>query len=336
MKILYLTPKRLYTKKMSSVRRHAVGAIKRHPGVNLKISGPGWDGFDGARKVERRFKPDIVVAYKPLDTPGYENIKSPRSIFYNECWSKEWTAMEIRKSKSGLVICHHHNDIRRFDKILDPKKYKLVHNPHCGEKTIFKDYGLPKDIDVLFVGSAAKKFYPLRYKLIHEVQPILKSKGYGFQVFKHPGYKMKNLKAIKAHTIKYAQAINRARIVVTDSSIYSYALAKYVEIPLCKSALCGDLPGENQEWFKGWMIVISQSDTPEKIASKIIGYLSNKEDLERKTKMGHSENLELRTQEDYATRFIGLATDYLNGDMGNYDFSKNSERYYNGGEHVYY
>jgi len=335
MRILYLTPKHLYTKKMSSVRRFAVGAIKRYPGNNLKITGPGWPDFDGARNVERRFKPDLVMWYKPLEIKGYSNVKSPKCLRFNEAWDKKWTASEIVGSRSKLVICHHYNDIARYNKILTPK-YNLVHNPHCGEIKVFKDYELKKDIDVLHIGVLSKKFYPLREKLVKKVGPILKANGYTFQQFKHPGYKMKSLKKINKHVEQYARAINRARIVVTDASIYNYALAKYVEVPLCKSALCGNLPGENEKWFKRWMIVVSKSDTPQAIADKLIRYLSKPKELERKTGAGYSENLELRKQEDYAVRFMGLATDFINGSMESYDFRKDSEKYYNGGEHVYY
>ena len=335
MRILYLTPKQLYTKKMSSVRRHAIGAIKRYPGNNLKISGPGWDDFDGARNVERRFKPDLVMWYKPLEIKGYSNVKSPKCIQYNEMWDKKWTAAEIMESRSRLVICHHYNDIARYNKILPPK-FNLVHNPHCGEIRIFKDYGLPKDIDVLHIGILSKKIYPLREKFVKEVQPILKKKGYGFQQFKHPGYKLNSLKKIERHTIQYARAINRAKIVVSDASIYNYALAKYVEVPLCNSALCGNLPDENIEWYKRWMITVNKSDSPQVIADKLIHYLSSPRELASKTKMGFSENVALRLQEDYSIRFMKLATEFVNGSMENYDFRKDSEKYYNGGEHLYY
>lgn len=310
MKILYLIPKTRWVHKVSCARRHQIEAIGRHPDVELKISGPGWDGFDGARQVEKRFKPDIVHAYKPLEIPGYLSVKSPKCISYNEMWCKEWTLKEVRKSKSNIVICHHAQEADIY-KILLPKR-TVVHIPHCAEKTVFKDYGLPKDIDVLYTGISSKKFYPLRQKLLKKVQPIIKARGYGFQQFKHPGYRLKNLEAINRHLVSYAKALNRAKIVVTCSSKYKYALAKYAEIGLCRTALCADVPGQTQEWFGKWMIVIGQETPPEKIAEKIIGYLKDQESLKIKTDLAYYENLKCRTMEHYAERFVKIVKEYLN------------------------
>ena len=312
MKLLYFIPKQLWKTKVSAARRHQIQAIERHPEVELTISGPGWDNFSGARAVEKAIKPDIVLAYKPLDIPGYENVKSPKSISYNECWNVEWTMKEIRQSKSDIVICHHQIDMPRL-KNLNKSKHKVVHIPHCAEKTVFKDYGLPKDIDVLYTGISSKAFYPLRRKFLKHVQPILKRKGYGFQIFKHPGYRLKNISQINNHLTKYAKALNRAKIVVTCTSKYKYPLAKLAEIPLCRTALCCDTPVENREWYNKWMISVSPEMKPARIAERIIGYLNNPKDLQTKTDLGYEENLKCRTQEYYAHRFVNICKEYLDG-----------------------
>jgi hypothetical protein len=309
MKILYFIKKSNWTTKMSCARRHQIKAIGRHPEVELVISGNGWDNFAGARVVEKQVKPDIVHAYKPLDISGYDNIKSPRVIAYNEMWDKEWTLKEIHGSKSDIVICHHGQEAAIYRKFLPGKT--VVHIPHCAEKTVFKDYGLKKDIDVLYTGISSKKFYPLRRKFKKHVQPILLKRGYGFQIFKHPGYRLKNLKAIDRHLVQYAKALNRAKIVVTCSSKYKYALAKYAEIPLCRTALCADVPKENQEWYRKWMIVVGQETPPDRIADKLIGYLKRPKDLEKKTKFGYEENLKCRTMEYYADRFVKVVKECI-------------------------
>lgn len=309
MKILYFIPKKLWKTKVSCARRHQIEAIGRHEEVELMISGPGWNNFNGARQVEKSFNPDMVHAYKPLEIPGYDNIKSTKCISYNEMWSKDWTLKEIHLSKSNIVICHHKQEAILYKKLLPDRK--VVHIPHCAEKTIFMDYGLPKDIDVLYTGISSKKFYPLRQKLLKKVQPIIKARGYGFQQFKHPGYRLKNLKAINRHIRQYAKALNRAKIVVTCSSKYKYALAKYAEIGLCRTALCADVPGQDQEWYSKWMIVIGQETPAPKIADKIIGYLKDKESLKKKTELAHQENLKWRTMEQYAQLFVGNCKEYL-------------------------
>lgn len=330
MKILYLCDKKIYNRKMSRCRFHSITAIACHPDVLLRKTGPGWEGFAGCENVDKKYKADLVIVYKPLSMPNFSKIKTPKCIRYNEMWSQEWTKKEIVTSNCELVICHHFNDIKRYAGKLDPR-FKLVHNPHCAEKTIFKDYKQQKDMDVLLVGVRSKRFYPLRGKIYSGVLDILRAKGYRATHYKHPGYKLNGLPAIEAQTVAYAKAINRAKIVITCSSVYEYALAKYAEIPMCRSVLCADVPGENQEWYRRWMLEISNNVSAEDIARKIIKVLKNPEHLNILKRKGYEQALKHRTQEDYARRFVGMATDFLNGDMKDYDFRTDSEKYLNGG-----
>ncbi len=332
MKILYLCNKGIYTKKMSRVRFDGIDAIKRYPGIDLLKHGVGWGNFN-LKRIEKEFKPDLIVWYKPLTIPRHESVKTPCCIRYNEMYDTSWTKHEIKNSKSNLVICHHFNDIQRYAGNLDPK-FKLVHNPHCGEVDIFKDYGLKKKVDVLLVGKKGRQFYPLRRKLDGKVKKMLRKRGIKFETYKHPGYKLKGLEAIRKQNIHYAKAINRAKIVVSCASKLRYALAKYVEVPLCRTVLCGNLPDENQEWYKKWMLPISMDNNATQICGKIINLLKDSKGLQKLTDLGYRENLKHRTQEDYARRFVNIATDFLNGDLKDYDFGKDSMRYLNGKDGV--
>ena len=333
MRIVFLCDKQIYDSKMSRVRFHGIDAIKRYPGVWLHKTGPGWKGFAGCKNVDRKYKPDLVVWYKPLGMPNYDKIKTPTCLRYNEMWSINWTKHEIKTSDSRLVICHHYNDIERFNGKLDPK-YKLIHNPHCAEKDIFKDYGHQKTIDVLLVG-AINTYYPLRMKFKKQILKMLRKKGYNATMHVHPGYKKGGYEAIKRQVKSYAESINRAWMAVTDASDYHYALAKYVEIPMCKTLLCADLPKENQEWYRKWMLYISKDYNAEKICSIIEPYLKDKKKLKERMERGYQMNMECRTQEDYARRFMKIAEDFLNGKTDSYDFQKDSVLYYNGGEGEY-
>ena len=334
MRIVWLCDKRIYDTKMSRVRFHAMDAVKRYPGVWLKKTGPNWKGFCGCKNVDREYKPDLVVWYKPLGMDGYDKIKAPKCLNYNEMWDVDWTKSEIKTSDSRLVICHHFNDIERFNDKLDTK-YKLVHNPHCAETQIFKDYGHDKTIDVLLVGKISASVYPLRAKFENKILKMLRKKGYNATKHVHPGYIKPGYDSTKRQAKSYAESINRAKIAVTDASDYHYALAKYVEIPMVKTLLCADFPKENENWYKSWMLYISKDYNAEKIISIIEPYLKDKAKRNALIEKGFAENMKHRTQEDYARRFMKEAEDFLNGKMNDYNFEKDSERYYNGGEGVY-
>lgn len=338
MNILYLVDKKTYNTKMSRVRFHGMEAISNRPDTNLLIRGKGWKNFSGCKNIDKEYgDKDILVWYKPLDMDGYDKVKKPKCIRYNEMWNKEWTAKEIRKSNSGLVICHHFNDIHKYNGLLNPDKFKLVHNPHCADTRYFKPYfnHNEKNIDVLLVGITSKKFYPLRYKIKKKVLPILKEKGFNAKLYSHPGYEKANLREIDKQVIKYAKTISRSKIVITCASKYKYALAKYPEIAMCRTAICASIPNENKEWYKNHVIGISNELSSKTITNKIIWYLSHKKKLKHITNIGYEENLKHRKQQDYARRFVFMAQEYLDGKMNNYDFTKNPERYLNGGDDDY-
>ena len=333
MRIVWLINKDTYDRKMSSVRRHGIDAIKRYPGVWLRKTGPGWKDFVGCKNVDREYKPDLVIAYKPLSMPHWNKIRAPKCMRFNECWDVNWTKHEIKTFDSRLVICHHLNDIERFNGKLDPK-YKLVHSPHCSEKTIFKDYGHQKTIDVLLVGKA-NTVYPLRMKFEKRILKLLRKRGWNATKHVHPGYRVKGFEANKRQVKSYAESLNRAKICVTDASDFHYALAKYSEIPLCKSLLCADLPKENQAWYRKWMLYISKDYNADKIISIIEPYLKDGNKRNALIQKGFAENMKHRTQEDYARRFMNIAQDFVSGKLNAYDFAKDSRMYYNGGEGEY-
>jgi hypothetical protein len=253
MKVLHLCSKYFWDNKMSRVRFHSMDAIGRHPGITLIKSGPGWEGFVSCKQAQDRYKPDIIVWYKPMEMPGYVEVSVPTCIRYNEMWNVERTSDEIVKTKSKIVICHHENDIKNYGHI---KNSKFFHNPHCAEKEVFKDYNITKDIDIQLIGVICPEFYPLRTKLKIIIENIMiPIYGAKCRIHPHPGYRINDT---KEQVIRYAKQLNRAKINVTCSSKFKYALAKYSEVPMCKSLLIADIPDENKEWYNSWMVAISK------------------------------------------------------------------------------
>ena len=62
--------------------------------------------------------------------------------------------------------------------------------------------------------------------------------------------------------------------------------------------------------------------------------ITRKDQLNYLTELGYQENLQHRTQEDYARRFVNLAQDFLAGKMDDYNFGTDADRYLNGGDGV--
>ena len=304
MRVLYLCAKNYWQHKMSRVRFHGIDAIGRHPEIELIKSGPGWPGFVSAPEEEKKHNPDVVVWYKPLNIPGYTEIKSPKCLRYNEMWQKDWTSSEITQSKSELVISHHQNDIKNFAHV---KTVKFYHNPHCAEKTIFKPYNDPKVYDVLLIGVISPTFYPLRSVFKRVIEERLSEKV-RCKILPHPGY---NIPDVESQVRIYAQEISKAKMVLTCSSKYKYALAKYAEVPLCGTLLAADIPDEAQSWYRKWVVELNETMSDSEIEEKILYYLSHEEEYKKKTDTGFQGSLLRRTQEHYAERFVGILNNFF-------------------------
>jgi len=301
MKLLMLCDKMFWERKMSRVRFHAMDAIARHPEVEAVKDGPNFDGWVDVPTSVKKHKPDLVFWYKPLEMKGYENVGVPTVISYNELWEIDWSTAEITKSNSNLVVCHHKNDMKNYDHLKD--KHIFVNNPHCIEKTIFKDYGLKKEYDVLFVGVVSDSIYPLRGRLYKVIQKIPNHK-----ILKHPGYRIDD---IDAQVVHYAKELNKAKIVVTCASKYMYALAKYSEVPACKSFLIADIPDERQQFFRSFMGEVHNNYSEQQIINVINYWISHDKEREEKTKLGYDLTHKDYTQEHYAQRFVEAVNDKL-------------------------
>ena len=74
---------------MSRVRFHSMDAIAKVSDV--VYSGLEWDNYDASKTVSENIdsiyggdKPDIVVAYKPLELKGFKDVDVPKCMRYNE------------------------------------------------------------------------------------------------------------------------------------------------------------------------------------------------------------------------------------------------------------
>jgi len=308
MKIAYLCNKEYYLKKMSRVRFHSMEAIEKMS--TLFWGGPNWKNWDNIKTVDENlqsnnFTPDIIVGYKPLDIKGFADSKHTKCIRYNEMHDEEWTTKEINRSAADIVVCHHKNDWEDWKDRKFHKPVNFINIPHCAERTVFKDYKLPKIHDILLVGAinVTTKFgqhYPLRQKMLEVLAEM--SDDYKVGVYQHPGYILGDAHK-NTYAIDFAKAINSAKICVTCSGMPKSRFGKYVEIPACRTAIAADIPDEEQETFKKFVIEINTEDDNKTIIEKLKKYLDNPEELEKVSYRGWML-MQKYTQDWYASVFI--------------------------------
>jgi hypothetical protein len=319
--ILYLCEKGQYLYRTSRVRFHAVQAIEKK--CSLIWSGPGWDNWDQTKTLNQNLAilyrdsrpPDLIFCYKPFNIKGFTETRIPACVSYNEMGTlshpRSYTVKEIMQNHIDLVICHHLNEMHYPEFRHLPSK--MVPIAHCAEKTIFKDYGLPKSIDVLLVGAIHWRRYPLRTrlaKLILQMKVDPRFFSYKLGIWNHPGG-MHNNAYTNKQAIQFAKELNSAKICLTCSGRHRSRYGKYAEIPACRSLLMSDLPGENEDFFRQFTAVIDMEDSDQEIKDKILYYLQHDEERQRMTDLGYTLTQENYTQEHYADRFLSAVKEFL-------------------------
>ena len=296
---------------MSRVRFHGIRAIGKL--TDLTWSGLGWSNYDDSRTVQENIdniygkeQPDVVIAFKPLELKEFSKAKPLKCIRYNEMFDIPWTKNEIDESGAELVICHHKNDMEEYQEIYKDSNIRFVNIPHCAEKMIYRDYELPKQHDILLAGAVYTKsilgdHYPLRIRLAHDILPKMKDK-YRCSILQHPGGAVYDAPS-ERNSFEYAQALNSAKICVTCSGQPKSRFGKYIEIPMCGSAIAADLPGEEQDLFKDFVIDINMDMTDDEIISKLSFYIDNEQERLKLVEKGlqYTQNY---TQERYAEDFV--------------------------------
>lgn len=297
MRILFLCKKMYHDSKMSRSRLQYMETLGKR--VEVVNDGPGFPSFSSARDSVDKYRPSLIVWYKPLSIPGFDKVPGiPKVLIYNEMYRVADVTAEILESDTRTMICHHANDIPLFKL---PEEYRFHHVPHHIDPTIFFDRG-EKNIDILLAGILAAKIYPFRARLAKMAHDGLFRK-HRFVHYKHPGYRITNP---AAQLDRFASYLSRAKIVLTCSSSFKYALAKYPEIMACGSAVAGDIPNERQSWFEKNMIVLSEDMTNRQIVDLIGYHLADSAKLKEVTKAGHDFTHANLTVEKWADKFMEI------------------------------
>lgn len=310
MNLLYLVPKRVHESKMSRVRFDQIEAISKQ--MIVHISGPGWSDWDESRSTTDNVAnirvgdgglADVVLAY---EVDGFAGSIIPVMTSYNEAYRIDRVERYVQENKLRGVVFHHANDLTRFPH-WDAQGIKRFHIHHCANENVYKDYELPKDIDVLVAGNLSRDYYPFRVRLRDLAWRVLRKRGYNVVVLKHPGY---HLPAPEGTVIRedFARMINRSKLVITCSMRYKYALGKYAEIGLCRSLALADVPDERQEHFQQTVRVVEPWMLDEDILRSAEEILDNEELRVKLTNQAWDLTRQTSTMSWYAAEFLYAAS----------------------------
>ncbi|MFD1361141.1 glycosyltransferase [Lentibacillus salinarum] len=182
-------------------------------------------------------RPDFILLLNDLDRKLYPLIKGlahidiPTGLFVND-------VHRLTKLRKNYI--EQNNITHLFTAVRDPFlttypsfKAKMEWLPHFVNTTLYKDYGLKKDIRLLMMG-AVNEVYPLRQRILDAYQGDAR-----FVYHRHPGYRNFSKEDEGRHVMgqTYAKELNRARIFFTSPSRLNYPVIKYFEALACRTLL---------------------------------------------------------------------------------------------------
>lgn len=182
------------------------------------------------------YKPDFILlndmrATRCPQITGIKSVDIPVGIIMHDLnHLPEERKAFIRENNIRYLFVHYrsffHRHYSEFSK-------RMIWLPHWVNTEVFKDYGLPKSYDYLLMGCINQDIYPLRSTILERMQSLR-----GFMHHPHPGYhygKYNENDFIVGQ--RYAKEINKAKLFLTDDSIYHNTFMKYFEVPACNTLL---------------------------------------------------------------------------------------------------
>jgi hypothetical protein len=314
MNVLFLVPRSVYETKMARERFRWMAAVNAHVYPHgVHVTGPGWpDWKEGAspvdnikwylldRKHDREVHPHLVVTYMVDDLQG---SPIPTVVILQEAYNRPKTWRTIRATDAKLVVFTYANEVPQYEADLAAEGRQVVVIPHSGDETLFKDYGEPKDIDILIVGNMNQAIYPFRRRLAALAWRELRKRAYRVVRLPHPGYALP-VKPGCAVGEDYARLLNRSRLVITCTSRYKYALTKLVEIPLARALPVSDIPEERQAFFKQTVLHVEPWMLDREIRTAMEDCLDDEDAWAQRVKVAH-DKVEVRlTMKFWAERFV--------------------------------
>ena len=180
-------------------------------------------------------KPDFVLILEYYETnttkvTGLFDLAVPYAISLMDLhWDIEYRKELITNENVKYIFTSCRD---AFNKLYPEFKSRMLWLPQHVNTDIFRDYGLAKDIDYLLMGAASARYYPMRNKILQEMQDRP-----GFVYHKHPGYRYIATDEDLFIGDKYAREINRAKIFFTCGGAANYPVAKYFEVLACNTLL---------------------------------------------------------------------------------------------------
>jgi FkbM family methyltransferase len=268
----------------NSFYRHC--ALGKHPGVRL--IGTGQYGFRRGMHVEEiahihgKFDflyhgADLGATGRPL-VEGLASLHQLKAMELEDTWNnysrQEWFlrehhfqyAFHIRRPWEGGYETN-------------CPEVRFIWIPDSVPTEIFRDYGLEKEIDILFFG-AISDFYPLRLRICRILEHMSGRGEIRVKIIPHPGYWDQGYIPRENDYVdaSLAREINRSWITIATQATFPTVFTKHFEICAANSLLVGSVADSARPFFgSGFVNLEGLSDLEIEITLR--GLLADKKSL---------------------------------------------------------
>jgi hypothetical protein len=260
--------------------RHKYEAMRRHPAFTC------LDVRDGPRAYPHRFDVLIVGVFGCPLHPLFPATSVPPTAF-NGATARCLVVEDLHEGTyaGGLDgLCRHidsHYDylISTYDcpaleqvRALCPRLKQVFILSHYIDTRIYRDYGLPKEWDVLLYGNVNRTWYPFRKRLFD----LIPGRIPRTKLVRHPSYVGYDPNRCGP---ALAQLLNRSRVAVATPSSYDYLVAKYLEISGSRCLVAGQMATQGRAIWGDRYLRLDPSMSDDEIVDRLRQALADADGL---------------------------------------------------------
>lgn len=303
---------------------------------DTKIYGPGWPEYkynDVGEIIKQLYgddKPDIIYSYftpnekvgdiyinhykTPVELTRFpvnlDKITGIKKVFaLSDFWARspQQFTNDLKDSTFEYCFCCFtppYSNPKHFFQFFDNEirsKIKFVAHPRCIDANCFKDYGLPKEHDVITIGAMGG-FYPFRSHMHNTLQANSQRLGIKYKNYSHCGFNFSHSDFVRE---KYAQTINSSKMLVSCGGKYHLVFNKIFEAMACKTLYVGEKPyGEKELHLEDGVNYVAIN--VDNFVDKIRFYLDNPEKINCITNNAYETFVKYHTVEARAKNLVEL------------------------------
>ena len=335
--MLFLTDQYAWSIFMDRSFYHQYEASKRHPCVVSDLWGLGMPGYDNdlplreniRQKFGREDYFDVIYIFgnfRPSELFELADMGAVTAHREFECFDARCKGIfdngHYKVSQLSYMVDMHFYISDSFSRVIS-------HSPHCADPgrvfSASRDAARPID---LYLAGAISAAYPLRQRWVafsdqlklpitYRTHPTYFSEPF----VKYEPWSEKHVDLVRTReeqVLSYAQDLKQAKILLTDSSVYKYALMKYIEATMAGCLIIGYIPNDFPDMYRQFVVEVDKSMTDDQLIEIVNYWLENSAERIERVRKGQQLLMPEFTWDTSVDRLIDSVNAYRAGRYGMY------------------